>query len=103
MRQVMVRYKVKPDRVEENEALVRAVYEELHRTAPAGLRYATFREDDGVSFVHVAQTEDGNPLSAVAAFARFQDGIGERCDEAPVVTVLYEVGSYPRLGEESPR
>ena len=104
MRQVMVRYKVKPGRVEENEALVRAVYEELHRTAPAGLRYATFRQDDGVSFVHVAQTEDGvNPLSGVAAFARFQVGIGERCDEAPVVTVLHEVGAYRALGEESPR
>ena len=59
MRQVMVRYKVKPDRVAENEALVRAVYDELRRTQPAGLRYATFRQYDGVSFVHVAQTEDG--------------------------------------------
>jgi hypothetical protein len=104
MRQVMVRYKVKPDRVEENEALVRAVYEELHRTAPAGLRYATFRQDDGIGFVHLAQTEDGaNPLTEVEAFARFQEGIGERCDEAPVVTVLHEVGSYPALGGESPR
>jgi hypothetical protein len=104
MRQVMVRYKVKPGRVEENEALVRAVYEELHRTAPAGLRYATFRQDDGLGFVHLAQTEDGaNPLTEVEAFARFQEGIGERCDEPPVVTVLYEVGSYPLRGEESPR
>ena len=54
MRRVMVRYKVKPDRVAENEALVRAVYDELARTQPDGLRYATFRLDDGVSFVHVA-------------------------------------------------
>ena len=42
MRRVMVRYKVKPDRAAENEALVRAVYEELARTQPAGLHYATF-------------------------------------------------------------
>ena len=39
MRQVMVRYRVKPDRVEENEALVRAVYEELALREPEGLRY----------------------------------------------------------------
>jgi vancomycin resistance protein YoaR len=104
MRQVMVRYKVKPDRAAENEALVRAVYDELHRTTPVGLRYATFRQDDGVSFVHVAQTDDGvNPLSDVAAFAQFQDGIRERCDVAPVVTVLHEVGSYRARGEESLR
>ena len=32
MRQVMVRYRVKPGRAAENEELVRAVYEELHRT-----------------------------------------------------------------------
>ena len=49
MRRVMVRYKVKPDQVEANEELVRAVYEELDRTSPAGLRYATFKLADGVS------------------------------------------------------
>jgi hypothetical protein len=43
MKRIMVRYKVKPDRVAENEELVRAVYAELERTKPAELRYATFR------------------------------------------------------------
>jgi hypothetical protein len=95
MRRVMVRYRVKPDRVAENEELVRAVYEELHRTEPNGLRYATFKLDDGVSFVHVASTEAGsNPLADVAAFKTFQQDVGERCDEAPVVTELHEVGSF---------
>jgi len=97
MRQVMVRYKVKPDRVEENEALVRAVYEQLHRDAPEGLRYATFRLDDGVSFVHLAtvDTEDGRtPLTGLEAFQRFQAGIGERCDEPPAVTELEPIGAY---------
>ncbi len=97
MRRVMVRYKVKPDRAAENEALVRAVYEELQRTQPAGLRYATFALDDGVSFVHLASvdTEDGrNALSEVEAFARFQEGIGDRCEEAPVVVPLREIGSF---------
>ena len=74
MRRIMVRYKVKPDRAAENEELVRAVYEELQRTQPAGLHYATFALEDGVSFVHLSSidTEDGrNPLSDVEAFARF--------------------------------
>jgi hypothetical protein len=97
MRRVMVRYKVKPDRAAENEALVRAVYEELQRTQPAGLHYATFALDDGVSFVHLSsiETEDGrNPLSEVEAFARFQEGIGDRCEEAPAVAQLREIGSF---------
>jgi hypothetical protein len=95
MRQVMVRYKVKPDRAAENEELVRAVYEELHRTEPVGLRYATFQLDDGVSFVHLASTEAGhNPLSQVKAFERFQENIADRCDEPPVVTDIREIGSF---------
>jgi len=95
MRQVMVRYKVKPDRVEENEQLVRAVYEELAGSAPAGLRYATFRLDDGVSFVHIASVEgEHNPLAETEAFARFQADVRDRCEELPVVTELHEVGSY---------
>jgi quinol monooxygenase YgiN len=95
MRQVIVRYRVKPDRVEENEALVRAVYEELHQTEPEGLRYATFRLEDGVSFLHLAITEDGqNPLQQVAAFQRFQENVRDRCEEPPVVTEIRTVGSY---------
>jgi len=91
----MVRYKVKPDRVAENEALVRAVYDELQHVAPGGLRYATFRLDDGVGFVHIATVEDeSNPLAEVEAFARFQADVRDRCDEPPVVTELHEVGSY---------
>ncbi len=95
MRQVMVRYKVKPDRAAENEALVRAVYEELAASEPEGLRYATYRLEDGVSFVHLA-TFDGehNPLAETAAFARFQADVRDRCEQPPVVTELHEVGSY---------
>jgi hypothetical protein len=104
MRRIMVRYAVKPDRVNENEQLIRDVYEELARTAPAGIRYATFRLGDGVSFVHLAsvETDDGrNPLEQVAAFARFQENIGDRCDGRPVVSDLHAIGSYRMLGAES--
>lgn len=95
MRRIMVRYRVKPERVEENEALVRAVYAELAASAPPGFRYATFKLPDGVSFVHLAALEgDDNPLSRTAAFAEFQRGIRDRCDEPPTAVDLEEVGSY---------
>ena len=97
MSKIMVRYKVKPECVEENERLVRAVYEELARTAPAGLRYATFRLEDGASFVHIASNETpdaSSPLSAVKAFQEFVAGVSERCVEPPVTSELYEVGSF---------
>jgi len=95
----MVRYKVKPDRVAENEQLVRAVYEELRRVAPAGLRYATYRLDDGVSFVHVSSSEDErSPLPGLEAFRRFQENIRDRCEEQPVVTEVSEIGSFDGSG-----
>ncbi len=97
MGRTMVRYKVKPEQAQRNEELVRRVYEELQRTAPAGLRYATFVSEDGVSFVHLASIETGDgrsPLTDVAAFRAFQESIGDRCDEPPAAIGLREVGSY---------
>ena len=97
MRRLMIRYTVKPDRAAENADLVRAVYDELRRTEPEGLRYATFQLDDGVSFVHLAsiETEDGhNPLMEVGAFREFQRQIADRLDGQPDQATLSEVGSY---------
>ena len=65
MRRVMVRYRVKPDQVAENEQLVRDVYAELARVA-AGRASATARSSsrDGVSFVHLADARRANPLGS---------------------------------------
>jgi hypothetical protein len=97
MGEVVVRYKVKPERVQENERLIERVYAELAERDPGGLRYATFRLEDGVSFVHVAsiETEDGsNPLLAITAFGDFTRDIAERCDEPPVAQAARLVGAY---------
>jgi sulfite reductase alpha subunit-like flavoprotein len=97
MRRMMIRYTVKEGRAAENERYVERVFAELAETAPSGLRYATFRLDDGVSFVHVVSHEspDGDdPLRALPAFQAFRAGIAERCETPPVTTVLHEVGSY---------
>ena len=99
MPQVMVRYRVKPDRVAENEDLVRAVYAELSSSRPDELRYATFKLPDGVTFVHVAEHGDDNPLPKLASFQRFQEGIADRCDEPPAPAPLTEIGSYRMFGD----
>ena len=106
MRSVIVRYKVKPDLADENERLVRAVFAELAREAPAGLRYQSFRLPDGVSFLHVAtiDTADGsNPLLAIEAFKRFSGTVKDRCEEQPVTTELVEVGAYSSPGAAAVR
>src|SRR5258708_37223958 len=53
MKRLMVRYKVKADRVAENERYVRQVFEQLERDRPAGLRYASFKLEDGGRLMHM--------------------------------------------------
>jgi hypothetical protein len=92
----MVRYTVKPDRISENVDLVKAVYEELHRERPDGLRYATFHDGSG-GFVHVAAVEEGrepHPLSSQPAFKTFLAEIVDRCAIAPEATDVEAVGSF---------
>lgn len=93
---IVVRYRTKPDATANNEALVRAVYEELAEREPDGFHYMTFRLDDGVSFVHVAVHDEGaeNPLPSSPAFARFQADLAARLDEGPTPAPAYVVGSY---------
>ena len=96
MSTVVVRYRTKPDQADENQRLVEAVFAELAATAPAGLRYTTFRLADD-TFVHIASVEgDTNPLNETAAFAEFTKGVGERCapGDGPDPQPATLVGSY---------
>ena len=100
MTQHMVRYTVKPDQAAHNEELVEAVIAEPRRVQPAGLRYAAYKLDDGVSFVHLVWREDGHgPAPQLPALTAFHAGMRERCDEAPVRTGFSEIGSYRLFGE----
>lgn len=101
MTHVVVRYRPEPDRVEENQQLVEAVFAELAERDPGGVRYATFRLDGG-TFVHVAEVDgDENPLPGLASFQAFQDGIAERCveGEGPDPQPAVVVGSYRLLSD----
>ena len=94
----VIRYRTKPEQADENERLIRAVFAELAQEDPDGLHYATFRLDDGVSFVHVAVLDgEENPLTSSPAFAAFQAGIGERCAEGPIPADATAVGNFRLL------
>jgi hypothetical protein len=96
MKTIMVRYQTAAAHADTNASLVRAVFDELRARAPGGLRYASYRLADGVTFVHIAtvETPDENPLTALPAFKAFQSELKSRCVELPVVTELTVVGSY---------
>ena len=96
-RRRLVRYKVKPERVAENETLVRAVFESLHAHPVPGLRYASFKLEDGVSFAHLVEFASDAANEAFVsrpAFKAFVAGIRERCDEPPLNLGLQEIGAY---------
>ena len=42
---VVVRYQTKPERADENQALIERVFAELNEVHPDALRYASFRLD----------------------------------------------------------
>ena len=94
----VVRYTTTPETADENARLVAAVFAELADTEPEGLRYATLRLDDGVSFVHVAELSvDRNPLADSPAFAAFQAGLAGRVVDPPLARDATVVGSYRLL------
>ena len=96
MRRVVVRYKLKGDRVSEHEALLTAVFEALAAAQPEGLRYDVLKLDDGVSFTHIATlANEGNPLVALEAFKRFTANLGERCEVPPSSSVATLFASHP--------
>jgi len=94
-RAVVVRYRTRPDTADDNEQLIKAVFEELAAVRPGGIRYFTVRLDD-TTFVHTAVFDsDANPLDDLPTFQTFTSGIRDRCEEPPAPTTGRLVGSYP--------
>ncbi|GAA1591139.1 hypothetical protein GCM10009789_51350 [Kribbella sancticallisti] len=87
----VIRYQTKPEAADENQRLIENVFAELASTAPAGLRYSSFRLDDGVTFVHVV---DGEGLADLPAFQEFQRTFGDRVVDGPHREDATLVGSY---------
>jgi hypothetical protein len=94
---LVVQYRTKPECADENQRLVERVFAELDELAVTGFGYASFRLDDGVSFVHIVVEEEGASTSSLAelpAFHAFQAGIADRCDVQPVATATTVVGAH---------
>jgi hypothetical protein len=91
----VIRYRTRPDAAEENVRLVEAVYAALAEAKPPNFEYATYRLDDGATFVHVARLPDTeNPLATLPEFAEFQRELVDRCVEQPDPRGATVVGSY---------
>ena len=97
MKAIVVRYQAKPDRADENQQLIDAVFAELSDRKPNGFSYRVFRLEDGVSFVHVVieeDVDDPDSLQDVPAFQAFTKDIADRCDVPPLAMGATVVGAY---------
>lgn len=97
MTTTVVRYQAKPDRADENQKLIEAVFAELAERQPDGFTYQTFRLADGVSFIHVLTEHDVDSpesLPDLPAFQAFVNDIADRCDVQPAPSAATVVGRY---------
>ena len=97
MKTIVVRYQAKPERADENQRLIEAVFAELNDREPEGFTYKVFRLDDGVSFIHVViehDVDEPESLQDVAAFQAFVADIADRCEIPPVAMGATIVGGY---------
>ena len=97
MTTTVVRYEAKPDRADENQQLIEAVFVQLEEREPEGFTYKVFRLEDGVSFIHVAiehDVDEPDSLQDVPAFQAFVADIADRCTVAPMATGATVVGGY---------
>lgn len=93
---MMVRAKVKADSVDQVEASARRMFAAIEQAQPQGVRYASCKLPDGVTFVAVLELEDGtnNPLAALPEFREFQESLKGWMAEPPAAEPLTVVGSY---------
>jgi hypothetical protein len=95
MEHTMVTYTVKSQREEENVVLVRAVFEELATTQPAGFRYAVFHLPDTREFVHL-YTDEGSTsgMQELPSFQAFVAGAQGRHEQPASFTRPELIGAY---------
>lgn len=93
---MMIRAKVKEERVADVEAAATAMFSAIERARPEGVRYASCRIADSATFVILLQLEEGteNPLTAVPEFGEFQANLRDWIAEPPVTERATVVGSY---------
>lgn len=97
MKQTLVQYKIRADKVEENEQLVRAVYQQLDEEGLEGFRYMTLKLQDGQTFMHIAlaASEETNAVfTSLPAFQEFRANIKARCEQLPVAGSVLLIGVF---------
>jgi hypothetical protein len=97
---LIVTAKVAPEHTADVEASARRMFAAIGRAAPDGVKYASTRLADGVTYVAVLEVADGaeNPLPAIPEFVEFQQGLRGWVAEPPAAGPAAVVGNYKLFG-----
>ena len=85
----LIRYQIKSDKVDEQQAAIRGFIDAIRADADLDIDYPVYQADDGVSFVHHARIPDEATLKALQSrpfFKDFGDGVRTRAADGPTVT-----------------
>ncbi len=93
----LIRYRVKLEKIDENQRLIESVFRELHARSPAEVRYLVLRLSDG-TFCHLVD-DSTKTVPNLDAFAAFQRGGAERRLDEPQQLEATVVGNYRMLRE----
>ena len=101
MKQVLINYIVKPEKVDENARLIKQVFKQLKAEQLVGVKYSAYKMGGNV-FVHVVQFENEaahQQFIALESFKVFRQNMAERQIEKPVTNNIEEVGSFSTIGD----
>jgi hypothetical protein len=94
---MLVSYRVKQEKIEENQSLIGEVFRELQVRSPPDVRYLVLRLSDG-TFCHLVE-DAGKTIASLEAFAAFRHGGEDRRIDAPRQLDATIVGDYRMLVE----
>lgn len=93
---LIVTARIAAEHSEAVEESARTMFAAIGRAAPEGIRYASTRLADGVTYVAVLEVEDGvdNPLPSIPEFLVFQRGLRGWVAEPPQAGPATVIGNY---------
>ena len=93
---MMLRAEIKAENVDDVEAAAIKMFAAIDAAKPQGVRYASCKLADGVTFVVLLALDDGtdNPLAPIPEFREFQENLKNWIARPPAPEQLTVVGSY---------
>jgi hypothetical protein len=93
---LMVRSRIRAEYADEVDAAIGRMFAAIREAAPEGIRYASAKLPDNLTYVALLSIDDGvdNPLPGLPEFREFQQNLRKWTDDSPSADPLTVVGSY---------